>query len=194
MTRRGWAVDYDGPPMAERKSTEEKDLQTAAGGVTADALASSGLLSSYDRLRQRVTGAIEKRSWGGGRVVAEVLLLAPDLFVLLLRLALDSRVPADSRRFILGALVYFVTPVDLLPEALLGAGGYLDDVVLVVAVLSVALGSDLDPLAESHWSGSRRLRLVLRDVSHGADQLLGESLFRRLQRLLARWGIKLQSG
>lgn len=154
-------------------------------------LASSGLLSFYDRLRERTTRAAEAKTGRPGRGVLEVLLLAPDLFILLLRLSLDDRVPADARRLFIGALVYFVTPVDLLPEAILGAGGLLEDVVLAAAVSSMALGPTLEPLAESYWSGSRRLRVVLRDLSEGTYHLLGENLYLRLQRLLARRGVRL---
>ena len=154
-------------------------------------LVSSGLLSFYDRLRERLTNGAQSRAGKTGRAVSEVLLLAPDLFILLARLSLDSQVPAGARRFIVGATVYFLTPVDLLPEAFVGPAGYLEDVVLAAALLSVALGPDLEPMAERYWSGSRRLRVVLRDVADVAYNVLGENLYSRLQRLLARRGVRL---
>lgn len=155
-------------------------------------LASSGLLSFYDRLRNRVTDFAQRRAGKSGRGIVELLLLAPDLFILLLRLILDNRVPAGARRLILGALVYFVTPIDLLPEALLGPAGLLEDVVLAAAVLSVALGPDLEAIADGYWNGSQRLRVVLRDVSDVAYNVLGHNLYVRLQRLLSRRGIHLE--
>lgn len=155
-------------------------------------LASSGLLSYYDRLRNRVTDFAQRRAGKPGRGIVEVLLLAPDLFILLSRLILDNRVPAEARRLILGALVYFVTPIDLLPEALLGPAGLLEDVVLAAAVLSVALGPDLEAIADGYWNGSQRLRVVLRDVSDVAYNVLGHNLYVRLQRLLSRRGIHLE--
>jgi len=156
-----------------------------------DSLASTGLLSFYDRLRARLTTGAESRAGKAGRAVSEILLLAPDLFILLARLSLDPQVPATARRFIVGATVYFITPVDLLPEAFVGPAGYLEDVVLAVALLSVALGPDLEPMAERYWNGSRRLRVVLRDVADVSYNVLGDNLYRRLQRLLARRGINL---
>ena len=155
-------------------------------------LASSGLLSYYDRLRNRVTNFAQRRAGKPGRGIVEVLLLAPDLFILLSRLILDNRVPAEARRLILGALVYFITPIDLLPEALLGPVGLLEDVVLAAAVLSVALGPDLEAIAEGYWNGSQRLRIVLRDVPDVAYNVLGHNLYVRLQRLLSRRGIHLE--
>jgi uncharacterized membrane protein YkvA (DUF1232 family) len=154
-------------------------------------LASSGLLSFYDRLRDRLTGGAETRAGRAGRAVSEILLLAPDLFILLARLSLDRDVPANARRFIVGATVYFMTPVDLLPEAFVGPSGYLEDVVLAAALLSLALGPELEPLAERYWNGSRRLRTVLRDVADVSYNVLGDNLYTRLRRFLARRGVKL---
>jgi len=156
-----------------------------------DRLPSTGLLSFYDRLRGRLTAFAQERAGKPGRAVSEVLLLAPDLFILLVRLSLDKEVPASARRFILGALVYFVAPVDLMPEAFVGPLGFTEDVILAAALLSLALGPDLEPLAERYWNGSQRLRVVLRDTADAAYNVLGENLYKRLQRLLARRGVKL---
>ena len=160
------------------------------GGGEPD-LASTGLLSFYNRLRERLANGAESRAGKTGRAVSEILLLAPDLFILLARLSLDRQVPASARRFIVGATVYFLTPVDLLPEAFLGPAGYLEDVVLAAALLSVALGPDLEPMAERYWSGSQRLRTVLRDVAAVSYNVLGENLYLRVRRLLARRGVRL---
>ena len=149
-------------------------------------LASTGLLSFYDRLRTRVTRWVTKRSGKLGRGVVEVLLLAPDLFILIARLCLDSRVPAQTRRFLFGAVAYFLTPIDLLPEGLIGPAGYLEDVILAALVLKTSLNSHIEPMAESYWSGSQRLRVVLGDLSEAAYGLLGPGLYSRLQRLLDR--------
>ncbi|MEJ2084674.1 MAG: hypothetical protein P8Y44_03220 [Acidobacteriota bacterium] len=55
-------------------------------------LASTGLLSFYDRLRGRVTRWVDRRSGRLGKGAAEALLIAPDLFILIARLCLDSDV------------------------------------------------------------------------------------------------------
>ncbi len=153
---------------------------------------SAGLLSSYDRLRLRLVSALERKG-RLGRAVSEPLLLAPDLLVLLVRLCLDRDVSPASRQLIVGALAYFLTPVDLLPEAFLGVGGILDDVVLVSLVLSHSLDAELEPLAVKHWSGSQELRVVLADASAAGAALLGFNVYERLKRLLARRGIQVSA-
>ncbi len=166
-------------------TTEGADLTTEA----TEALASSGLLSFYDRLRQRVAAALERRGGRLGRATADVLLLAPDLLILLARLGLDRSVPPKSRRLILGALAYFILPVDLLPEAVVGVGGFVDDLVIASAVLAGTLGGDLEPYAQRYWSGSEKLLTVLRDLSTAAHALLGEPLYNRVRNLLRRHGV-----
>lgn len=150
---------------------------------------SRGLLSFYDRLRQRILDAAQRR----GRFTAatiELLLLVPDVFLLLVRLTLDPEVPPRSRSLLGGALLYFVLPFDLFPEGVVGAGGFVEDLVLAAAVLSHALSDELEPLAERHWSGPAPLRAVLRDVSAAATALLGENLYARVRRVLRRRGIE----
>jgi uncharacterized membrane protein YkvA (DUF1232 family) len=150
-----------------------------------------GLLSFYDRLRDRMLEAADRQSHRLGKPTVEALLLVPDVFILLVRLTLDKDVPPAARSLIGGALAYFVLPVDLFPEAVVGAVGYLDDVVLASAVLSQALGGSLEPYARKHWNGDQELRQSLRDLADGAQHLLGRDLYGRLRRALARRGVRL---
>jgi len=154
--------------------------------LAADALESRRLLSFYDRLRERVVEGAARRHRRHGRAVAEALLLAPDLFLLLARLTLDRRVPAEARALFGGALAYFLAPFDLFPEALVGGAGFLDDLLLAAAVLSRALGGELEAHVARHWNGSEDLRLALRGAAEGAGVLLGGRLVRRLNRLAGR--------
>lgn len=153
------------------------------------------LLSFYDRLRERTLKAVETRGGRSGKLThaaLKALLLVPDVFILLVRLALDKNVPASARAMIGGALAYFVLPVDLMPEALLGGAGFLDDLVLAAAVLAQAFGGDLEPYARKHWSGPEDLRVVLRDLTDTARALLGEKTFDRLKRVLSRREVPLK--
>lgn len=154
-------------------------------------LGATGLFSFYDRLRDKMLHAVEKHGGRYSEAVVEALILVPDVFILLVRLTLDKDVPTPARAMIGGALAYFVLPTDLLPEALLGAGGFLDDLVLAAAVLGQAFGGELEPYARKHWSGSHELGKVLHGVTETAHHLLGDKLYGRLQRLLARLGIEL---
>jgi len=177
-----------GEPLDEESLVRRSDEALASAG---EGLPSAGLLSFYDRLRERILAGLERR---GGRLAdatVRALLLVPDVFILLVRLALDKEVPAQARMMIGGALAYFVLPIDLMPEALLGAGGFLDDLVLATAVLAQAFSGELEPYARRHWSGSEDLRVVIQDISYAAENLLGTKVYSRLEGLLAKRGIRL---
>jgi uncharacterized membrane protein YkvA (DUF1232 family) len=155
-------------------------------------LPSKGLLSFYDRLRERMIRTVEKR---GGRMTegaVRTLLLVPDIFILLVRLTLDKDVPKPTRALIGGTLAYFILPFDLFPEGLLGGIGFMDDIVLATAVLAQTFGGDLEPYARKHWSGSEDLRVVLRDITETAHSLLGDNLYERVKRLLRHRGIEVE--
>lgn len=173
-------------PIDLEEHTEPSDLELLVAERP-----TAGLLSFYDRLRQRIAGAVEKRGGRWGERGAAALLLVPDVFILLVRLGLDREVPADVRRTVWGALGYFLLPLDLLPEALVGPWGFTDDLVLACIVLAQALGPEVEHYAAKHWSGSGELREVLSKVSRAGQSLLGDGLHARLGKLLAKRGIEI---
>jgi uncharacterized membrane protein YkvA (DUF1232 family) len=178
-----------GRPALDAEAAERAAETALAGG--GEPPPHDDLLRFYDRLRVRVLETVERR---GGRVpedVAIALLLVPDIFILLVRLAFDREVPRRARLLIGGALAYFISPFDLLPEAILGPIGYLDDLVVAVAVLTQVFTGDLEPYARKHWTGRQDLHTVLHDIGTAAGTLLGPALYGRLTRLLARHGIAL---
>jgi uncharacterized membrane protein YkvA (DUF1232 family) len=187
------ATETTGGVPAETPSDEELERlsEAALARVDLEALPSAGLLSFYDRLRERMVGGVEKRGGRFAEGTVRALLLVPDVFILLARLALDKEVPSQARMLIGGALAYFVLPIDLLPEAFLGIGGFVDDLVLATAVLAQAFSGELEPYARKHWSGSEDLRVVIRDVTYTAENLLGAKLYGRLKAVLERRGIRL---
>ena len=192
-------VEKAADPAAGR-ATEKTAERTA--GKSAEAalrsarpgLPSKGLLSFYDRLREKIIRTWRSAAARLSEGAVRALLLVPDVFILLVRLALDKDVPKPTRALIGGALAYFVLPFDLFPEGLLGGVGYMDDLVLAVAVLAQAFGGELEPYARKHWSGSEDLRVVLRDITETAHSLLGHNLYERVKRLLRHRGIEVENG
>ncbi len=103
----------------------------------------------YDRLRASVVEWRPNTSSG----LRDMLLLLPDLTVLLIRLTRDARVPLGAKILAGAGVAYVLSPVDLLPEGLLGPVGLIDDLLVVSAVLSKLLESVHPDLVRSHWSG-----------------------------------------
>jgi uncharacterized membrane protein YkvA (DUF1232 family) len=73
----------------------------------------------YLQLRDKVQNWFEKNATKKP-AYANYILLVPDFFYLLVMLTLDDRIAAIDKAKFAGVLAYFFSPIDFLPEALLG--------------------------------------------------------------------------
>jgi len=137
----------------------------------------------YQALRARIASWLEGK--GGDFKHAQILLLAPDLFHLLARLMFDPRIPGLEKAKLGAALAYFVSPIDLLPEALLGPAGYVDDVALAAYALHGLINAGHGDVAKELWAGDDDLLEVIRRVLEVADEMVGSGLWERLRKF---WG------
>jgi uncharacterized membrane protein YkvA (DUF1232 family) len=97
------------------------------------------------------------------RTVKEVVRGIPRFGVLLFRLLGDGRVSLVDRALFGFALTYLFTPVDLVPDWILGFGE-LDDLLVVFLALDRLLHrTDREVLLE-HWDGDRRPLLMVTDL------------------------------
>lgn len=89
-----------------------------------------------------------------GRKVAakQLAMLLPDLASLLRGLLRDSRVPRGSKVLVGIAMVWVISPIDLLPE-FLPVIGPLDDVVVVALVLRHVVKRAGPEIVREHWRG-----------------------------------------
>ena len=136
----------------------------------------------YQKLRKRLA------SWAAGAgkdtKVLEYILLAPDFFHLLCKILLDPRVPGREKAKVGGAIAYFMSPLDVVPEGLLGPAGYIDDVALAAFVLNSVLESAGPEVLREHWAGDGDVLEQIRSVIRVADKLLGSGAWNKIKRLL----------
>lgn len=93
----------------------------------------------------------DRRGWR--EMSIEAVLLIPNLVKLLTRLMRDPRVPIRRKMLVGAVLVYVVSPIDLIPDFVVGFGKLDDIVVLSVAVNHLMAGAD-GHIVEEHWDGS----------------------------------------
>ncbi len=136
----------------------------------------------YDKLRAKIEAFIRER--GLGDTVAKYVLLAPDLFVLLARLLVDKRVPVHSKTIAGLAVTYFLAPVDLIPEVLIGPMGLLDDVVLAVYALRKILVDVDQEIVREHWNNEEDLLEVITRVIKAADELIGKRVLKKIEEIV----------
>lgn len=138
---------------------------------------------TYDRIRANIQRYLDRR---GGVVEksGEFLLLVPDFFILLWRLANDSRVTGKNKVLLLSGLAYYVLPFDFIPEALVGPIGYLDDLVFAVYVLNKMLIDTDVAILREHWSGKSDVLDSIQRVLNAADSLVGSDLIARFKKMV----------
>jgi uncharacterized membrane protein YkvA (DUF1232 family) len=137
----------------------------------------------YDRLRDRIQRSLNTK---GGTVekIADYLLLVPDVFILLWRLANDSRVNGKNKVLLGSGLAYFVLPFDFLPEAFLGPMGYLDDLIFAVYVLNKMLTDTDVEIIREHWSGDEDILAAIQRVLSTADQLVTSNVINKIKKMI----------
>jgi uncharacterized membrane protein YkvA (DUF1232 family) len=102
--------------------------------------------------------------WFFGRKLAAAQLARaiPDLVALTRGLLGDPRVPVSSKVLLGGALVWLLSPIDLVPE-FIPVLGPLDDVIVVGLVLRHLVRRAGPEVVQDHWRGDPRvLRTALR--------------------------------
>lgn len=136
----------------------------------------------YDRIRSNIAAYIERKGPSLGKS-AEFLFLVPDVFILLFRLANDKRVTGQNKVLLGTGLAYFIFPLDIMPEAILGPIGFLDDLVFGVYILSKMLNDTDEAILREHWSGRGDLLDMIRRVLHSADRIVGKDFLAKIKKM-----------
>jgi uncharacterized membrane protein YkvA (DUF1232 family) len=120
-----------------------------------------------------------KRHEAKGRM-RNFLMFLPNMVLLLGRLLKDGRVPAAEKALFLGAIVYVISPIDLLPD-ILPFIGQVDDIYMVSLTLLRLVNRTDETVVREHWSGGG-------DIVSLADSIAGIAptiLPKRVSRVLS---------
>ncbi|HVT43025.1 MAG TPA: DUF1232 domain-containing protein [Thermoanaerobaculia bacterium] len=136
----------------------------------------------YDRLRSRIGDFVAR---GGKRSdLTEYLFFVPDVFILLWRLTTDRRVHGKNKVLLGTGIAYFIFPLDIVPEAIVGPIGYLDDLVLAVYILNRILVDTDEAVLHEHWSGRGNVLDMIRRVLSSADRLVTTDVVKKIKRIV----------
>jgi uncharacterized membrane protein YkvA (DUF1232 family) len=171
---------YDGGAAADEELAKE-----IADNAETNELPRDRASRFYDRIRNTMRSYIDKKGPVVGKT-AEFLLLVPDFFILLWRLTTDPRVNGKDKVLLGSAVAYYVMPFDLIPEAIVGPIGYLDDLVFGVVVLNKILGNVDASVVREHWSGSEDVLGSIQRVLNAADSLVGADLVGKIKKMIMR--------
>lgn len=139
----------------------------------------------YDKIRRQLRDKLNEYRDKLGERTADYLLLLPDLFVLFVRLARDERVPKEPKIVAGITIAYLISPIDIIPDMIVGLG-WLDDLVLAVYALKrVLLDVDQEIILE-HWTGDDDLLEKVQEIVEKADSLVGSRVVNAIRQILAK--------
>jgi uncharacterized membrane protein YkvA (DUF1232 family) len=133
----------------------------------------------YQTLRLRIASWL--KTHGEHFRHAQLLLLAPDLFHLLCKLALDERIPIAEKARLAAAIAYFVSPLDFMPEAVLGIPGYVDDIALAAYTLNRLVNAGHGAIAQEHWAGEGEILSLIQQILSSASDMIGAGVWEKLR-------------
>ena len=106
-------------------------------------------------------------------IALEAVLMIPNIVKLLGRITRDPRVSVKRKAFAAAAMIYVISPIDLIPDFIAGIG-QLDDLIVVAIALNHLIDGAGREIVEEHWDGSEdSLDLVLAATDWGAEIVPG---------------------
>ena len=133
----------------------------------------------YKQLRRKIQSYLDRHD----SRYADILLLAPDLFHLLVKLSLDERITAGKKAKFAAVIAYFISPLDFLPEMFLGPIGYLDDIALAAYVLNDYINHNDPAIVRELWAGDQDILTAIKNILNSADQMIGSGLWRKIRKI-----------
>ena len=118
---------------------------------------------------------------------AHLVALAPDMFQALSTLCLEKSLTDRERPKVLGAVIYFVAPVDFLPERLVGGAGYLDDVALAAYILKFVANERGGDFLTPFWGGDQDIVQLITEIVGSAEAIIGSELWLKITAMADSW-------
>lgn len=162
-------------------TAEQEEILAEAMSETSEPVSEAKATRFYDRIRKAITAYLSRGKVGRAQ---DVLLFAPDVFILLWRLTRDSRVTGGNKVLLGTAIAYYIFPLDIMPEALLGPIGFIDDLVFGVYVLNRVLADTDEQILRDHWSGSGDVLDMIRRVLRSADGLVASDVVAAIKKMV----------
>ena len=119
----------------------------------------------------------EKRELRGR--MSNFLMFLPNMARLLGRLLKDARVPTAEKALFVAAILYFVMPVDLIPD-IFPFIGQVDDIYVIALTLLRLVNRTDERIVRQHWSGGGDIVALADSIASLAPMLLPKRVTRVL--------------
>ena len=139
-------------------------------------------MSSFEaELKAEIERFVEKYKKKLDKDKKKFLLLLPDLYVLLKNISKDSKIDSRIASFCAEIVDYVESPVDILPESVMGVIGYLDDIVVTIFALDAIknwLGDD--EILKKHWKGKGDIVEHMKSGVDAIDTFVPVDIFQKI--------------
>lgn len=140
------------------------------------------LVEGYDRLREKISRNIpEKYS-----KISDYILLIPDILVLFWRLFKDNRVKTKVKIILANAILYILSPIDLIP-GFIPVFGQIDDIAVAFFALDVILEEVPEKIILENWHGKENIILITREVIKYISEIIGARNFENVSAILKKF-------
>ena len=112
----------------------------------------------------------------------EYVMVLPDLFYLLCKLMTDDSVSKKSKRILVIAVAYLVSPINLVPNLIPGLG-LLDDVAICVYALNKIIKDTDMEIINKYWCGTGDLLNIISGFIEKTDSLIGSGMIKRIKKM-----------
>lgn len=123
---------------------------------------------------------------GGTHGYETYIPLGPDLLRLLENLALEPAVSTECKAEIAVATAYFVAPMDIVPEEIVGPSGYVDDLALAALVIQHVQESAGEAIVQQQWHREEDVTEVVEGVLEFARYSMGPETWEEVQEYFDR--------
>ncbi len=124
---------------------------------------------SNEQLAPRKVLHLEQKQAKG--FLKNIIYLIPNFLKLLYRLFKDSRVPNAEKAFLIGAIAYVISPIDLIPD-FIPFIGEVDDLYLVSLTILRLLNRAPAEAVREHWEGGGDIARIVGRIAQAATFIL----------------------
>jgi uncharacterized membrane protein YkvA (DUF1232 family) len=127
-------------------------------------------MKDFDQLLQEDIAVYEGRH-------DDLIYQAPALYRLFTRMLDDPALPGRLRPLVISTIAYFILPADVIPEAIEGPYGYVDDIYLC-AFMANRICCELsdNDIITSNWDGEAPILPLIKDILDHETDLIGDQL------------------
>lgn len=140
----------------------------------------------YQRIRGKV--AAWAQGAGAGKEITKYVLLVPDIVALMVRLMGDPRVSPRLKAEIAAASAYIIVPVDLMPEAVMGPAGLIDDAIVGMIALNrvfKAMGQAGADVLREYWDGDDDVLEVMQETLDKAERFVSGPVWNGIKKFMS---------